>query len=674
MKRSIVAALALSVCGFAAFGQTQDDIVLVKVIPSAEIFRAGQTAPVTLELTIRPPFHINSDQPSGEDFIGTTVAFKAQPGVSYGRAKFPRPVIRKLDFFDGPLSVFEGVIKITFDVTVAADFAGAEWTIEGTVGYQACDNQTCLPPKDVPFSKTVKVEAGRPETPPASVVDTKFQGAPSAAEKAKTGTPAVNQIQKPETKPQAALTAGPAPATRDALLKENVQEPATGVKKIAAVPSADATPAPSSPASGKEAPFEGKGLPVIFVLVFLGGLGLTLTPCVYPIIPITISYFGGQAEGKKGGVILHAILYVLGMAMTYSILGVIAAFTGGLFGAALTYPAVLVAIALVMIALSLSMFDVYEFRMPAFLNKLAGGNQKGYFGTILMGLTVGIVAAPCIGPFVLGLLTYVGNRGDVLLGFSLFFVLALGLGVPFLILGIFSGTLNKLPRSGAWMVWVRKIFGFILLAMAAYFLKTLFPNTLFYHFTLALIMLIGGITMGWIEPTKTSGKVFPTIRVLIGVIFLLLALIFAVRGVEEYFDETIAAKTAASGGLAAGVIAWQPYSEDAVSEAVKAGKPVFIDSFADWCIPCKELDKMTFNQAEVVAASRYFIMLKSDLTSGSDEKVKAFSKKFNVRGVPTLLFLKPDGTEIEELRGTGFESKDVFLGKMKKALAQSGLK
>jgi thiol:disulfide interchange protein DsbD len=531
------------------------------------------------------------------------------------------------------------------------NFAGAEFAIEGTLGYQACDDTSCLPPADIPFVKIVKVEGGRPTVP-------------AEAEKTEAAPPAGKQTLKTEEKPQSAAVEPPA----GDVSSDPKSAPAPAVQ------SAPVTPAATAPASPKGSPFEGKGLPVIFVLVFLGGLALNLTPCIYPIIPITISYFGGQAEGKKGGVVLHAVFYVLGMALTYSILGVIAAFTGGLFGAALTFPPVLIAIAVIMIALSLSMFDVYEFRMPAFLNKLAGGSQKGYFGTILMGLTVGIVAAPCIGPFVLGLLTYVGNRGNVVLGFSLFFVLALGLGVPFLILGIFSGSLNKLPRSGAWMVWVRKIFGFILIAMAAYFLKTLFPNVLFYQFTLALIMLVAGIYMGWIEPTKTAGKAFPYIRVLIGIIFLVLALVFAVQGVEEYLDETIVTKTAASGGLVADIVAWQPYSEEALAEAVKAGKPVFIDSFADWCIPCKELDKMTFNQPEVVAASRHFVMLKTDLTSGSDPKVKAFYKKYEVRGVPTLLFLKPDGTEITELRGTGFESKDVFLGKMNKALEASGLK
>ena len=219
-------------------------------------------------------------------------------------------------------------------------------------------------------------------------------------------------------------------------------------------------------------PFDQKGLFLIFIGAFFGGLALNLTPCIYPLIPITISYFGGQAEGKKGSVILHSVIYVVGMAATYSILGSIAAFTGSLFGAALQIPAVLIGVAAVMVLLALSMFNVYEIRVPAFMNKFAGGSQKGYFGTFFMGLTCGIIAAPCIGPFVLGLLTYVGNRGNVLLGFSLFFVLALGLGIPFLLLGIFSGSLNKLPRSGAWMVWVRTIFGFILLAMAVYFLKS----------------------------------------------------------------------------------------------------------------------------------------------------------------------------------------------------------
>jgi thiol:disulfide interchange protein DsbD len=306
--------------------------------------------------------------------------------------------------------------------------------------------------------------------------------------------------------------------------------------------------------------------------------------------------------------------------------------------------------------------------MPAFLNRLAGGSQKGHVGTLFMGLTVGIVAAPCIGPFVLGLLTYVGNRGSVVLGFSLFFVLAMGLGVPFLILGIFSGSLGRLPRSGAWMVWVRKIFGFILIAMAIYFLRPLFPTTLLYHLSLALTMFIAGIYMAWLEPTQTPGKIFRYVRTMVGIIFFAVALFVAFSGVQAYLDETLAA---GRGGAPSNAIAWSPYSEGGLAEARAAGRPVFIDSIADWCIPCKEMDRLTFSRPEVISASREFMMLKADLTSNKDAGVKAFFKKYAIKGVPTLIFLKPDGSEIEELRGTGFETKEVFLSKMKRALELS---
>jgi len=425
--------------------------------------------------------------------------------------------------------------------------------------------------------------------------------------------------------------------------------------------------APKSSAAATDG-FGDRGILVTLLLVFLGGLALNLTPCVYPMIPITISYFGGQSQGKKGSLVAHACLYVVGMAATYSILGVFAAMTGSLFGTALQYPPVLIFIALIMTLLALSMFDVYEFRMPAFMNRLAGGSQKGFAGTFLMGLTVGIVAAPCIGPFVLGLLTYVGNRGNALLGFTLFFVLALGMGVPFVVLGIFSGSIKKLPRSGAWMVWVRKVFGFILLAMAVFFLEPLFPGPLAYRLTFALVALLGGIYLAWIDRVETTGKAFPLVRNAVGILFFALALYFTVTGIET----SLKTVPAGLGGPAAqSSIRWLPYSQAVLDQAAREGKPVFVDFYADWCVPCKEMDAQTFPVAEVVARSKDFVMLKVDLTSAEDPQSEALIKKYGVKGVPTLVFLRPDGREISELRGTGFEPSDVFLGKMNKALELS---
>lgn len=652
MKRLGSILMWLPFLGLFALGQAQQnqDIVVVKIVPAAETFKAGQSYSLTLEINIRAPYHINSDQPLESFLIGTTVDFKTQPGVTYKKVTFPAGEVKKLELSENPMSIYEGTVKITAEVVLALDFKGKELKIEGSLGYQACDDRSCLPPADVAFSRKVAVAGG---------MDAAVPQAP--------GKDAAAGTKEPVPPPPA----GEANKGAAGEQKEPDKTP-VDLTEIQKQKAADIA-ASKARGGGEASPSENKGLFLTFVLVFLGGLALNLTPCIYPLIPITISYFGGQGQGKKGSIVLHSVLYVVGMATTYSVLGVVAAFTGSLFGAALQYPPVLVGIALIMFLLALSMFNVYELRLPAFLNKFAGGSQKGFFGTFFMGLTCGIIAAPCIGPFVLGLLTYVGNRGDVVLGFSLFFVLALGLGIPFLLLGIFSGSLNRIPRSGAWMVWVRTIFGFILIAMAIYFLETLFPNALFYNLAQALTMLIAGVYMAWIEPTKAQGKAFPCVRNVFGVIFFALALYFAATGIQGYLDEEIAARlqaiSAEKGGAVTGLgIQWQPYSEEKLLAAARDGKPVFIDFFTDWCIACKEMDKLTFTDPAVIAVSRDFVMLRSNLTTDTDPVIKGLYKRFAVRGVPTYVFIGPDGKEIQNVRLVGFEKKRDFVPRLKRAL------
>ena len=623
----------------------------MKVIPSAETFKPGQTYGVSFELLIRSPYHINSNQPTEDYLIPVTVDLAPKKGVTFGKVIFPPAEMRKLELSENPLSIYEGKVEIKTTVSLAADFKEKEVLIEGRIGYQACDERTCLAPTDVAFSRKVAVEVRGGKAPEAGK------------------TEAANKISPAQKTPAQTEQRAEPPAAASNQISPATVAPPAGTQKISP------SPERSAPVTKKAAgDFKGKGLFLTFLLVFLGGLALNLTPCVYPLIPITISYFGGQSQGKKGSIVAHSVTYVIGMAVTYSILGVIAAFTGSLFGTALQYPPVLIGIALVMVILALSMFNVYELRVPAFLNQMAGGSRKGYFGTFFMGLTVGIIAAPCIGPFVLGLLTYVGDRGNVLLGFLLFFVLALGLGVPFLFLGIFSGSLSRLPRSGAWMVWVRTIFGFILIAMAVYFLKTLFPDTLFYHLTLALTMFVAGIYMAWIEPTKSPAKAFPYIRNIVGIIFFGIGLFVAATGIQGYLDKEIASRISGlaidkGAGIVSDSVQWSSYSQEKVAEAVRAGRPVLIDFWADWCIACKELDKRTFSEPEVIEASKSFVMLKVDATSASDPLAKAACQKYQVKGFPTLVFLAVDGTEVPDTRVTGFEPKKDFLPKMQKTLA-----
>jgi len=655
MKKTAWLLLILGSCLQMSLSQADEPIVSVDVVPLADPLKPGRSYPLILEISIRSPYHINADRPTEDYLIGTTIDFKSAPGATFGRLVFPPAEMKRFSFSEKPLAVFEGKILVKFELVLAPDFRGDEVAVEGTVGYQACDDQSCLAPDGAAFHRTVRVEGtskpaiSPPPEPGKSGDETTDRPTKAVSDRPGTGGGEESPPIKEEPKASAEETSERA--------QPQSQDPGKEAPEVSAA---------GRTAGKTSSRFEGKSLLPLFLLVFLGGLALNLTPCVYPLIPITISYFGGQAGGKKGGSVLHALLYVIGMAVTYSVLGSIAAFTGSLFGTALQYPAVLIFIAAILVLLSLSMFDVYELRMPAFLNRLAGGSQKGYLGTFIMGLTVGIVAAPCIGPFVLGLLTYVGNRGSVVLGFSLFFVLALGLGVPFLFLGVFSGSLNKLPRSGAWMVWVRKIFGFILLAMAVYFLKTLFPTALLYHLTLAMILFIAGLYLAWLEPTQAPGRPFRAVRTVIGVFFFGASLLVASSGIQGHLDEAAGIR-----GPSPNAIAWEPYSEDSLAKALSAGRPVFIDSFADWCIPCQEMDKRTFSRPEVIALSREFAMLKADLTSRKGPGVGEFYKKYEVKGVPTLIFIKPDGGEIADLRGAGFEPEAVFLAKMRRALELS---
>ena len=397
------------------------------------------------------------------------------------------------------------------------------------------------------------------------------------------------------------------------------------------------------------------GLLLSLVGVFLGGLALNLTPCVYPLIPITISYFGGRGTDKAGFLAVHSLFFLLGLAVTNSTLGVVAALTGSLLGSALQHPAVLIAIATILVGLALSFFGLWELRLPGFLTQAASRSYGGYGGSLFMGLTLGVVAAPCIGPFLIGLLTYVASTGNPYLGFALFFTLSLGLGIPLAMLAFFSGKLDKLPRSGEWMIWVRKLLGWVLVAMAAYFIKPLFHGHSAGIIVFALVILAAGVHLGFIDQTTGTFRGFGLLKKIVGIGAISLAAYMAVSVI-----------------MLGPAVAWQPYSEEKFEEAVNMGKPTIIDFYADWCAPCRELEHITFHDPKVVKAAESFSMLKVDLTLKGDPLHQVLLNRYEVRGVPTVVFLGPDGKEAESLRVVSFERPEVFIEKMK--LLQRGSK
>jgi len=394
---------------------------------------------------------------------------------------------------------------------------------------------------------------------------------------------------------------------------------------------------------------DSKSLPLLLIGVFFAGLALNLTPCVFPLIPITIGFFTQQTKDREGSTFPLALAYVLGIAITYSVLGVLAALSGAIFGSAMQSPWVVGLIVAVLLSLATSMFGLWELRVPGWAQRASGG-RSGVFGALIMGFVMGFVAAPCIGPFVVGLLTYVGQRGDPLHGFILFFTLAMGLGLPYLILGTFTGAINKLPASGMWMVGVRQVFGVILIAMAAYFAAPLMPGDLG-GWLMSSVLVLGALYLLVVDRT---GHEQPTIDRAMR----LVCVAMVVAGVLISPVLRGASTTSVGGGT--GHLEWDAYNTDAVRAAVAAGGPVIIDFYADWCAPCRELDEKTFNDATVRAELEGYSRFKVDLTRGNETN-QALTAEYGILGVPTVIVLG-DGKEV--FRITGFEPPGRFLERL----------
>lgn len=582
-KIFIVLLLFLAQLTFAQFGVDQQ-IVSIKLIGGQDKVHPGTLLKVAVLAHVQEGWHINSNKPN-DDFLIPSKVISVDERFPLAKIVFPEAKDINLGFSDKPVSVFEGEVLIGLLINIDKSLPLDEYKIPVQFKYQACNDQSCMPPSSAIDTLTL------------NVVD---------------ASASIQNIND------------------DVFNKLDLSSTSSAVK--------------SDNENSIASTLESSGIVLSLLFIFLGGLALNLTPCVYPLIPITIGYFGGQSEGRTSRLFLLGILYVLGMALTYSVIGVVTALSGAVFGTLMQNTFVIIGIALLFIILALSQFGVYEFQLPNSWVEKAGGAKGGAYGAFFMGLTMGIVAAPCIGPFVLGLVTYVAAKGDPYYGFMMFFVLALGLGFPYLILALFSGKIKNLPRAGEWMEGVKHIFGFLLLGMAIYFVNPILPKTI-QSYLLPVFGIIAALILLFLDKMGNKIKVFRLFKIIFSVVVLAVSIYALVPSEKE-----------APG--------WKIFNDASYETSLKNNERMIIDFYADWCIPCKELDAITFADKNVVEESKRFTAYKVDMTQTLSEETEKIRNKFNIVGMPTVLVINSKGEEVERL--TGFVNAKDFLQLLKK--------
>lgn len=388
-----------------------------------------------------------------------------------------------------------------------------------------------------------------------------------------------------------------------------------------------------------------KGSWLAFLLVFVGGILTSFTPCVYPVIPLTIGYIGGASKGKPlRGLGLSAI-FALGIAVVYSSLGLFAAATGSLFGVVSGSPIVTLVVAAVFAIMGFSMLGAFDIALPSGLQtKLSGGTSRGgFFGPLLLGMASGLIMAPCVGPVIVALLAWVAKSGNLLFGWALLFTFSIGLALLFLVIGTFAGAIQALPRAGAWMEMIKKAFGWILLAGALYMLRLTIPPP-YYSLAWGVLLVVFAVFVGAFEPVGEGASASAGRR-----LWKAAALIVFLIGAFALFRVFVPS----------GVTVEQPRAEmewivndeaRALELAADEGKPLIMDFYADWCVACVELDEKTWNKPDVVNRLEDFVRLKFDFTRET-EWAKEMKQKYEITGMPTVILFGESGEEVARFAG-----------------------
>jgi len=570
--------------------------------------------------------------------------FAIEPAaVKLGTPEFPAGKV-KIDEFFGKVETYRGNLTIRLPIQVAAGGAQPVSTVKLRTTYQGCaDAGICYPPLDQ-IAELKLASANLPGGPPGGI--------------------------------GAIVGAASTPATSSAPFSANI---AVNVPLLN-VPADKLAPIdfPNSRTSASGARPENEQSRIVALLkggdfwtIILGFLGvgvlLAFTPCVFPMVPIISGIIAGEGHAATHSrSFLLSLSYVLGMAITYTAAGIAAGLSGTLLSSALQNVWVLTAFALLFVLLALSMFGFYELQLPSALqtkladasNRIGGGKMSG---TFLMGALSAVIIGPCVAAPLAGALLYIGQTRDVMLGGSALFAMAIGMGVPLLLVGMSAGSL--LPKAGAWMESVKRFFGVLLLGMAIWIVSPLLPAIALMLMVSALL-IVSAIYMSAIDPLPAHARGAHRFWKGIGVIALVAGvalLIGALSGGRDLLQPLSALRLA--GAAPEGPVARFERVKTLVeldARVATAKRPVMLDFYADWCVSCKEMERFTFSDPMVQAKFAGMLLLQADVTA-NDDADKAMLRRFHLVGPPGIIFFDARGNEFSDSHIIGFQSAESFL-------------
>lgn len=556
------------------FGEAPEPVTVTRTGSGPLVAAAGSTTSLNLKLTLEDGWHVNARE-ADETFIPLTVDLPDSPLFSSRNVTYPEPVEYEFPFSEEPLMVHEGSVNLPVVLGLSSGAPPGDHTLTYTVRYQACSKDRCLRPRTTSGTVGLNVRSPSPETVRQSGDTTIDVGA------------------------------------------------------VGGVSSGSGT------GWGFRQSFNGGNWLVGYAIVFVLGLSLNLTPCVYPLIPVTIGYFTNETGGSWMAQFRGAALFSLGLMLTYATLGTLAGLGGTILGGVLQSTAVKVVLATIVVLLAASMLDCFSWSLPGALRRFAEriGNSWGAFG---MGLTLGVAAAPCLAPATVSLMAFVGQSGSAAFGFSLFLALGGGLSVPYFGLGLFSGLLDHLPSSGQWLEWMEYLLGWLLIGVALYFLWSLFsPRTMGW-------LVIGWLTVSALHLTVVFPPTDTTLYLARAAVIVLVAGLAAYPTYAAFINPPPSIDWTKSPSVLTGD---NPFS-----------KPTMVYFGAEWCFPCKRMNVTTFRDPAVRSLSETIQFLKVDLTESPGDPIDQWMTDRSIQGVPTMVFLTPDRRELRTLRRSGYVS------------------